>query len=42
MVNDFSDTDAFRGGEGEIRTPENLAALALFESARFNHSRTSP
>ena len=30
------------GGEGEIRTPESLAALALFESARINHSRTSP
>ena len=30
------------GGEGEIRAPESLEALALFESARINHSRTSP
>ena len=30
------------GGEGGIRTLDTLADIALFESARFNHSRTSP
>ena len=29
-------------GEGEIRTPETLAGLPLFESGAFNHSATSP
>ena len=29
-------------GEGEIRTPETLASLPLFESGAFNHSATSP
>ncbi len=29
-------------GEGEIRTPEALAGLPLFESGAFNHSATSP
>ena len=30
------------GGEGGIRTLEGLAPLTVFETARFNHSRTSP
>ena len=30
------------GGEGGIRTHGTLARTAVFETARFNHSRTSP
>ena len=30
------------GGEGGIRTPETLASLAVFKTAAFNHSATSP
>jgi hypothetical protein len=30
------------GGKGEIRTPEELAPLPLFESGAFNHSATFP
>src|SRR5262245_61213682 len=30
------------GGEGGIRTLEGVAPLTVFETARFNHSRTSP
>ncbi len=29
-------------GEGEIRTPEELSPLPLFESGAFDHSATSP
>ena len=29
-------------GEGEIRTPEELTPLPLFESGTFDHSVTSP
>jgi hypothetical protein len=29
-------------GEGGIRTLDNLAAIPVFETGRFNHSRTSP
>ena len=29
-------------GERGIRTPETLAGLTVFETARFNHSRISP
>ena len=38
----FIEHSHFLGGEGEIRTPETLAGLTLFESAPFNHSGTSP
>lgn len=31
-----------RGGEGEIRTLDNLAAMPDFESGAFDHSATSP
>ena len=30
------------GGEGGIRTHGTLSGTAVFETARFNHSRTSP
>ena len=30
------------GGEGGIRTHGGVAASTVFETARFNHSRTSP
>ena len=30
------------GGEGGIRTHGTLAGSTVFETARFNHSRTSP
>ena len=30
------------GGKGEIRTPEELAPLPLFESGAFDHSATFP
>lgn len=30
------------GGEGGIRTLEGVTPLTVFETARFNHSRTSP
>ena len=30
------------GGEGGIRTPGTLAGTAVFKTARFNRSRTSP
>src|SRR5574343_556443 len=29
-------------GEGEIRTPEDLSALPVFETGAFDHSATSP
>ena len=29
-------------GGGRIRTYETLAGLAVFKTARFNHSRTPP
>src|SRR5438067_10236856 len=32
----------FRGGEGEIRTHGTRKGSTVFETARFNHSRTSP
>ncbi len=32
----------FHGGEGGIRTLDTLAGMRLFESRRFDHSRTSP
>src|SRR6185437_10217026 len=30
------------GGEGGIRTLDTLTGITVFETARFNHSRTSP
>lgn len=30
------------GGEGEIRTPEELSPLPVFETGTFDHSVTSP
>ena len=30
------------GGEGEIRTPEELSPLPVFETGAFDHSATSP
>ena len=33
---------ARKSGEGGIRTLDNLAAIPVFETGRFNHSRTSP
>ena len=33
---------AGRCGEREIRTPETLSSLSLFESGAFNHSAISP
>ena len=30
------------GGEGEIRTPEELSPLPVFETGAFHHSATSP
>ena len=33
---------ASRCGEGEIRTPETLASLPVFETGAFNRSATSP
>src|SRR5689334_2699390 len=30
------------GGEGGIRTPGSLSATAVFKTARFDRSRTSP
>ena len=38
----YSLTSFARCGEGEIRTPEELAPLPLFESGAFDHSATSP
>src|SRR5579864_13989 len=32
----------FSGGEGEIRTHGTRKGSTVFETARFNHSRTSP
>ncbi len=29
-------------GEGGIRTLDRIAPITVFETARFNHSRTSP
>jgi hypothetical protein len=29
-------------GEGEIRTPDTVSGMPLFESGTFNHSVTSP
>ena len=29
-------------GEGGIRTPDDVAAILVFETSRINHSRTSP
>ena len=34
--------DSSQNGGGGIRTLETLARLTVFETARFNHSRTSP
>ena len=31
-----------RGGEGEIRTREGLAPLAVFKTAALDHYATSP
>jgi hypothetical protein len=33
---------AQRCGEGGIRTLDRIAPITVFETARFNHSRTSP
>ena len=33
---------AYRGGEGGIRTPDRLAPMPHFECGAFNHSATSP
>ena len=30
------------GGEGGIRTPDDVAAIHAFQASRLNHSRTSP
>ena len=30
------------GGGGEIRTHDTIAGIAVFKTARFNHSRTPP
>jgi hypothetical protein len=32
----------FDGGGGEIRTHDTLSGIAVFKTARFNHSRTPP
>jgi hypothetical protein len=32
----------FNGGEEEIRTPEELTPLTVFETAAFDRSATSP
>gem|GEM_PF-2405636 len=29
-------------GEGEIRTPDRVASITVFETAAFNRSATSP
>ncbi len=38
----LSDISAKSGGRGGIRTPDTLAGMAVFETARFNRSRTLP
>ncbi len=34
--------NAWKSGEGGIRTLDSLTAIPVFETGRFNHSRTSP
>jgi hypothetical protein len=34
--------ERYNGGEGEIRTPDEVAPMPHFECGAFNHSATSP